>query len=1335
MKPLTVPVKVDALAANSQTCRHDVWQRFTPTYRKKMGQADFVSKAADPEPVPFQNSSSPKEGVHLRWELPEALCTGHESGDGLDFPPAPNRWLVLRYSGADTAREATAAWVVVSDHISNTGSDGGSPIIDPHDATKPTPAWLGRLHDLFRDGPWSEPATAGGAAAPFTALTGGLPLFTVFQPYNVNVLSMCDPLTDIDPADAPYSGAPLSYLVLGWHSHPDLDVLSPANPRNTGRSAADILDSLGWSATDATGVDSSVYVGTVLALEWSRRGQRPASDLPSHTDVKVAVGHSALEAHNALVSRMSVRGSADAHAMAALCSGRMDLLGDRYGISTLNYAEHALGFSVTPGGEQWTAVDAKVANSKNPLPVLSDEAVAKERALLDRLNVDQRAHDEALAPLSAMRERLYFMWSLRKQGKTAQFGDELDPHTEGTLAHTIKAKQHQLEQLRSKIPYGRTAAERRQRIAEFIRQARAHGELAAHREIKAVERSPFHAPMDPVVVVKYAQGQGVQDGSAERPLARSTALPVRLPKELLTAYRNDASPEVRPPAKVPGPPLQNLPSLASAITREFWLLDRAGLAGELHEDTAWTGTSPEHLRLWRQPWLPVMLQWTMEYFPIDQEADGSLRWTFDGFRYRWKGRHPGEVITPYIRQGRALINPQLSRAIQSRARHLAQAVSARHASGLRRLGEEGGKLDVLSQEMTGLGAAIAHRLASPAMRPEPGVMDLLAGETFCVPDADPEPAKASRTGSAARRFQPVRSAQARLRRVTVVDAFGRCLDITNMQESLQYEHAKSTAMTPGEDRYVTDTDQQTFFQLPPRLNQPARLGFEFIQALSPGTNAKPADEHNGGYLPHETPVCGWLQALRHLGDSIIVYGPTGQGLGEIRLAHQLRPREGSRTGGQLGWLPLPDSPYHTFQQAQEQTDSPHLGKFLTALGRGGAPAFTQLLSLLETSTATAPQAPHRTIQHTESAGPVIALARARLCAQLADEPLLDPTVTNIKEPPTHPLPGRWNIRLGGEDHHTDGLLGFFHRSNYDTLYEVAPLTPNATDTATVGYTRPITGQEIALAFRAGTGAPEATDHVTMLLNPWTAVHALSDILPVQDLKLPEPFVRDALAGMNLALRLGPLLAPDITAASTATRLSGTGEHVGIIMPMPSETAGTWHWSEKHLGTWTRHSIIPPEHTPQLTAVRPHARDGYLCLTARTAAASPNKRLTPPSTVAVDLLKRDESMNGLSCGASRGTDTRTFQRGNTPIRLTAQATRHGQPAAHARVTFTITGNTGSRFDTTDGRQTTVGVTADRNGLATAPPLIAGATPGMFTVTAHSPGHTAREITYQLSVINP
>src|SRR5262249_35106549 len=130
--PLIVPLTVEALVVN------DSFRTSTSTFMRTQmiynamqlsanGQPDVTNNKNDTNfklhstsPVPPNNVPAGDfyNGVYLKWRLPSAFTHGMQDNVSgtTDYLPVPNRWLIVRYSGALNSRQATA-WIVESDYL------------------------------------------------------------------------------------------------------------------------------------------------------------------------------------------------------------------------------------------------------------------------------------------------------------------------------------------------------------------------------------------------------------------------------------------------------------------------------------------------------------------------------------------------------------------------------------------------------------------------------------------------------------------------------------------------------------------------------------------------------------------------------------------------------------------------------------------------------------------------------------------------------------------------------------------------------------------------------------------------------------------------------------------------------------------------------------------------------------------------------------------------------------------------------------------------------------------------------------------------------------------
>ncbi|MBF6048368.1 hypothetical protein GO001_24665 [Streptomyces sp. NRRL B-1677] len=1203
--PLIVPVQVDAFLVNERVRNNQPHHRW---------YADFeqLEQRRLPEPDPFDEApGKPGLGVHVQWLLPDALRRGRQDGPAgkVEFPVVPNRWLVVRYSRpADRPEEtpAVAGWVVDSDYLDY--DEGTSAFLDPF-ADRPTPTYIGRAHDLA-DGPWTEPE---GRRKFLTAVGPGLPTFATYQPYSENVFSLHDPLTGLP------GPALLGYAVVGWYSDPTWDVLH-APPGGDVRA---LLESLRWSTTDSAAAPArSFYAGTALGLHWNLKGDPPQPGKPDVRDVDVAVGHIVTDAETALIPP-ALNDPEAALLWEAFTYDLLDVLDDG-GETALDQATRRTWFDAEPGGYSWRIVD-RPAPADGAWPQRTPEQIAEERRWLAELNQVQEEHDAASRELAHVQRRLYGLWWLRgRPSRPAGWDAACDAQL--SLEHTDSLARRVQQQigtvfgaggLRSRIPWGDTAKDLDDAVRAYADE---HG-LAPGRELQRCADPEFHSTPDPSVIVRGAK--------LDRQLTDKDALGCRAPGESVSGIRIGGE-MVRPPDDVPAPPLPPLPesTVLPALLGEFFLLDRAAVTPGSSPDTTALeealaseeshvdGKAARWMRLWAQPWSPLHLIWRMKCYPTPYRSGDEDNWHFDGTRYRWNGRN---VAPDGFVNGRALLNPLPSFNTRSRLTQHARTYRSGPVAELKELRSKAENWDDLSQRIHGVNNWLAQH--SPATGIAPSSDDELAqlvdtSTTRVSLSEAPDPGPASGSGTP-REFRPVRAGQIAFEELHVIDRFGQSLAVISPDNVERFRVETADSVTPGVP--VIPDNPYRCIELPPRLLQPARLRFDYVSARDDhhriDVDAGPREATG------ESPVCGWLIA-NHLSGSLLVHAPDGGGLGEIRIVLDTAHRQVST------WYPLPGSAYPDPDPATDSGRAfaaalPHLHGFVTELLRGGAPAFTQLLSVVDRAmSATAPGGDDDSLA--ALVGRPMALLRSRLRFELNGPGMTPSSWWDVIEPPDEPeFTGYlWNVRLGAGDMLGDGLVGFFRGSDYARLHAVPEPEPQAADAQ---YVVPIDGSEIALPARpVAAPSPEsrARDEetaawVTLLADPWAAVHAVTDILPVSRLLLPPTWVREPLSRMKLSFRTGPLLAG--TRMVTDEQGSTPTEHV--VTPGPSGWRGTWAWAEpvaasraavpaEGPGAWTVRPLTTPDAALALSDVTPAARTGFLQLSGALGETDESRQRPP-----------------------------------------------------------------------------------------------------------------------------
>ncbi|MER5770661.1 hypothetical protein [Streptomyces sp. NPDC001985] len=1202
---LIVPVQVDTLLVNKRVRANEPFRRWYPDFER-------LDQREAPEPDPFGSASSDKPGLgaHVHWQLPDALRRGEQDGPAgrVEFRYVPNRWLVVRYSRPATAPGATptaAGWVVDSDFLDD--DEGTSAFLDPA-APGLVPAWIGRAVPVT-----TEPFDGRVSDTPFlTAVGPGLPTFSAFQPYNENVFSLHDPLTGLTEPSL------IGYAVVGWYSDPEWDILH-APPGGDVRAW---LDTLRWATTDPALTPTRSYcAGTSLGLRWDPDGDRPTPDRkPDDINaIDIAVGHVAPDAATALTPA-ALDDPEAALLWEAFGYDLLDVL-DEDGESALDQALRRTWFGAEEGGHRWRVVDRPRPPGGERRQRAAREITA-EREWLDGLNRAQSDHDTALRELAHLQRRLYGLWWLRGRRTRPPGWDtlcdaRLDPAAADSLATDVRTATEALfgaDGLRSKVPWGDTAGELAGRIAEF-----AEGHIAPDRELQRCPEPSFHSTPDPSIVVRGAR--------LDRPLTDEDALPCRTAAETVTGVVIDGA-MAPAPAEPPAPRLGGVPGqdVIAALLKEFFLLDRAALSGDDLEQaiadpgTRVRGSVARWTRPWEQPWSPLHLVWKTDCHPTPYHSAGTDHWSFDGTRYTWDGTG---AVDPATLTGRALLNPLLPFNTRSRLTQHIRTHPRGPVAELAALRERTAEDDELSQRIDGVNLWLAQH--SPAFNLRTDLVDTSSSRVPLSEVPDPGP-----VSEPPREFRPVRAGQLAFEQLHVIDRFGRSLAVISPDNHLQYAVKRADSVVP--DIPVNEENAYRYIQLPPRLLQPARLRFDFVSAADDHRRIVADDGPEAA--DGDTPVCGWL-IVNRLADSLLVHAPDGTALGEIRAVLDTAHRRAA------DWDPLPGSPYPeagdgTGPGREFRQDLPHLHGFVTGLLDGGPDAFDALLATVDSAlSATAPQGEDTSLA--ALVGRPMALLRGRVRLEL-DGPAMTASSWEEVLAPSAPefTEYRWNVRLGAGDIVSDGLAGFFTGTDYTTLHTVAerpsagPAGPPDPDRdgdgeragggpGAPGYTVPIDGREIALRARPARGdhSPEGsrededTAWLTLLADPWAAVHAVSDILPVARLELPETWVRTPLGRVRLAFRTGPLLAgvrkvPGAEGAEGAEGAGGARGEEGaeavdhLVMPHPSGRRGTWSWAEPAPGSggagdWTTLPLAPPDPALALSDTTPAARSGYLRL--------------------------------------------------------------------------------------------------------------------------------------------
>jgi hypothetical protein len=1142
VSPLIVPIDVEALVVNDAV-RGDAFQRWSYNYRE-------LELNGSAEPPPFgavdaqftaqagtivQGSTTVSEyynGNYVKWRLPAALRRGAQDSAAATttFPKVPNRWLVIR--------DGAVAWLVESDAPRTPGTPA-TYAAEGADFLTATgePTTIGRALALDASG-WAEPGTP----TYLTAVAPGNLGFSAYQPACLNVFSLVD-------QTAAGAAGPWTYTVIGWHSVAEDDPLNGVAPEDF----AQALTGLGWTLPDGTdpgfSASSTLYVGTVTGV--GADGAVSAGGAPPAGDVAVAVGPSSARALTTLVAQQAqaAHAAVDAELLEALVLDLVRAYDQPDGPAEVAAATFASGFKTTTGGTAWAAVPVGGTDAPAPPPLTPTQQTA-----VDALNQAQAAADAAARTLAALRRRLYDLWFLY----------ELLPAPETSLTQADLAPQ--LDPTVADGAAGRVVAA----AADAAATAQSASALAAAPPpgytYKSVQRPPFQQAADPVILLANAGAPEIADPAAQ--------LECRLTSQLLSGYTTAAGATVDAATDPVAAPA------IGALTGAPW---PSSLLGALLADAAFAAQLPAGatptpagavagpgLSAWgTQPWRPLYLMWRAKYYAIEHDVAGAPAWTFADGAYAWNGAGAAPTQAAVQVQGRILLTPQASVTVGARLQTLLDTtpgLSGEEREALTALQgyvRSADAWDLLSQALDGFtdqllqrstGAYPSPALSAPASTPP---LSQLIGGGIGNPPAP----------GGVDVFQAWRSGQLELIDLALVDEWGQAIFVADQSDFPQLVLHRPDEWLPA-PASVLAPQPDPLVQLPPALLQGARLNFDLVAATDDSRVLGP-----GGGVD---PICGWILP-NHVDQALSVYDATGTALGELGVG--LAGAAGDAAPQQaIVWRPIGGTTFDTVAAL------PHLGPLLTLLRAGTAAGLTAFLEAVdETLWTTVPSGATMDADLATLSGRPLAMVRARLGFELEGPPATDPSWAHALAPVATPAPG-WSyaVQLGNLAQLGDGLVGYFDGDDYDTMYMVAGSgVPDAPALQPIGSGRGVIGLTLD-------GSTEA--YVSMLVDPWAAVHATSAILPVVSVAVPPALVADALGRMDLSFRAGPLL--------TTQRATDAG--TALAVPAPAGR-GSWTWTDP---SGASIPLVAPDTLARFDGAPPVLRWGRLDLAAAFAPPSP-----------------------------------------------------------------------------------------------------------------------------------
>ena len=1115
--PLIVPLVSEAWVVNKALLSKDpqhpdyMIRRWGLTY-------DSLRYYTSPMPAAFSNEApvtAAMLGVYLHWTLPAGLRHAKQNKEGaLQFPPLPNRWLIVRYYGDPSKKRLANAWIIESDFLPEEGQEykGTSPYPHPGKAGETR---IGRCVPLAD---WLEPSSTHRVLGPLTAVSSGDIHFLAYQHYNENIFSFHDKVADdklIGSRDK------LSYSITGWYSLSVQDPLAKWTPEHL---FSEWISNYRWQIEDKDskqGANRSIYQGRVLGVDWDLLGAPPLSpNLPEKNSLKIAVGANGAEALAALI--LSNYNDKISPPLFAAMRGLLHKLEESDGLEDIEQHSHQGEFGTGLGGISWTVVSDEAKDTDEASSILSLKSDQAEK--LDKLNKKQFSLETQQRLLKRMQSDLYSLWWKRKHANVNNLRDK-DPQKVIPKDSDLKVTQKKIQdQIMKQQEICKST------LKELTDLQAAVTQNIAPKKLKQRMRSPFWHPRDPVVLV-----QGLIGPEEELTAILSCRFSQQIVNQISVKNIQITPTIVKKifPILCTDRLSAEIKHVLDLILIENYVLDPLNAAALATESLVnltvlrdiITNFSPFYgLAPWVQPWSPLFVEWSVQWSSVPFE-----NWKFcrdPQYSQVFELKTIPQNLKTQTLSGHNLITPEITFAFKGQLKQLLEQDPKLQFSHWESVIDEIKQWPMLSLTLGDFHDKLAQR--DNSMNRIPDSKDKLStfieNQCHSIPIPGPVPQDLIKPASF---FQTVRHGQFYFTGLSVVDRFGQSVDmIEHDNQTMIMSMAPIISSTLKPDLTIQKRAPQRFIQLTPRIIQDARLDIDWVSASDVSKRLLLACQEN--------PIAGWLLP-NYLNRSIQVFTAVGEYLGELQ--------ETSYSNNPLVWVSSPLDEKNTYPNlAALGKDFPWLCKILQGLMPANSKtAYQELLLAFDRafSSKVVPDSQH-TYYLSAIIGKPIALARSRWRLELAEpayrDQIWNQTLTSTMDPA---LDYSFPITLGNINLNKDGLVGFFKEDDFAHLCSMYGSDADS-------YIQP--GN---MTLRPQNPDVDEPIIITFLLDPTNQIHAYSDILPCQTLSLPAVFTKTALSRMTLNFRQGPLLTSRLPMSLSPLQTS-----ISLLQPT---IKGNWSW--------------------------------------------------------------------------------------------------------------------------------------------------------------------------------
>ena len=1157
-KRILVPIDVQAYVAN------------------EANRETLVSVTGGPDdPLPFAEGTVPEAGIHLHWALPDALLRGGDSAAGgeLEMTELPDRWVVIRsLFPVGINRPMLRGWVVdakkgsvtpLDQYSGATNSNENKPTFGQLDGTVGgSPLWTasyrasaGRFgfHDALEDLPsLKKVAKDGFEKNVATYVVAGWHTDSNKDPLAASKADLLDVLSELgwqlDPEAEPPGNEPdlaVAERLLAKGQFKQPAETTPTKIISRGREESftyiDVVPDMALPVRKAAKVLIAQKSPAFLSLFHGMITGVPvdallsgADERPRNASLSVSAGFDTDDLVTALGAQtlgasLSQRRAAEMIA-AAFTSDLIDRIGTQDGLRDIAEREHNDMFSSLPG-KPLPAAKLDHLRAEDSASVHATTVGRKGRAKLGRQSTDKN-----LSPLPQWRGKVIF----RPAGKKSSGNTR---NIEEKSAKSVPGNRRTVERPAPRIfiPQPPSIAIKGARpslrhhfdgLHDDEGRLRCRYPNEAVKGIKGVVKARDLVPTlgsgaIPPEVLTVVREAMVLNPYCSRWLANAAAdkeenrvqYQHRIEGEMLRMFSIDgrydgsgvytlSESEISPQA----PGEENWHSVSFSQTA---LKKQA--AAELSRASYLEGSNPGPLGVtaWRQPWVPLWLEWRVELEGSTRISDWELG-QLDMIR-----RGDSADIQMVEIAGRSPINRGLGTALHSGIERWIKAEQEREATNDSLTASQQSSLESLANFLEPLD------LASASLD---GIREQLLGLNyrggfFSAPEADDRPEVVADP-------LPLFGGTLKFSALRLVDAFGRVLDvpinnihtITSLEISDEPSSMKMSARIQGGARWL--------FRLvdPAYQGEPLLAPEAFVNQLEPDLAVNP--------------VAGFLLS-DHIDESLEVFDIKGNALGQIS-HHELT--------GAVRWEPAPGRPLPpgAGPMAELPPSATPLGKLAAGVirsdvrQRDGKPpqsesSLTALLRAIDTTLWTVDT--YSTLGSATVAGLVgrpIAVVKATLRLDIPDD--LDDVRVDSEETAKARRAAfdalrdeSFPVRLGDLQRSDDSLLGYFIDDNYDHFHLVdKSIAALARDSGRRRGQLGLLGQvhipdvqplDHPYLFSDDTLyiKPGQSYRLTLLMLPAGKVNLTSGVLPRKSLALNDAWINRGLKRVIPSVRVGPVL--------------------------------------------------------------------------------------------------------------------------------------------------------------------------------------------------------------------